>query len=35
VNGQLVPGEAPGHGVAFKPEVLKDHRVGGNEVAAR
>lgn len=30
-----VPAEAPGHGVAFKPEVLKDHRVGGGEVTAR
>ena len=34
-DGVLKPGEAPGHGVAFKPEVLKDHRVGGNEVKAR
>ena len=35
VNGELKPGEAPGHGVVFKSEVLKDHRVGGNEVSAR
>ncbi|HWV83031.1 MAG TPA: mandelate racemase/muconate lactonizing enzyme family protein [Hyphomicrobiaceae bacterium] len=35
VDGVLKPGEAPGHGVAFKPEVLKDHRVGGNEVTTR
>lgn len=31
VNGVLQPSEAPGHGVAFKPEVLKDYRVGGFE----
>ena len=35
INGELKPGEAPGHGVVFKSEVLKDHRVGGNEVSAR
>ncbi|MBN9263566.1 MAG: bifunctional D-altronate/D-mannonate dehydratase, partial [Hyphomicrobium sp.] len=34
-RGMLHPGQAPGHGVAFKPEILKDHRVGGNEVKAR
>jgi hypothetical protein len=25
----LKPLERPGHGLRFKPEVLKDHRVGG------
>jgi L-alanine-DL-glutamate epimerase-like enolase superfamily enzyme len=35
VDGVLRPGEAPGHGIAFKPDVLRDHRVGGNEVTAR
>jgi L-alanine-DL-glutamate epimerase-like enolase superfamily enzyme len=32
VNGMLAPSEAPGHGLAFKPEMLKDFRVGGFEV---
>jgi L-alanine-DL-glutamate epimerase-like enolase superfamily enzyme len=31
-GGVLRPPERPGHGVAFKPEVLQDHRVGGGEV---
>ncbi len=35
VDGMLVPGEDPGHGAVFKPEVLKDFRVGGGEVTAR
>lgn len=33
VDGMLKPGEAPGHGLAFKPEILKDCRVGGFERA--
>ncbi len=32
VKGMLRPPETPGHGLAFKPEVLKSHRVGGFEV---
>jgi L-alanine-DL-glutamate epimerase-like enolase superfamily enzyme len=28
-NGMMVPPERPGHGLAFRPEVLKDHRIGG------
>ena len=35
VDGVLRPGEAPGHGIAFKPDGRRDHRVGGNEVTAR
>jgi L-alanine-DL-glutamate epimerase-like enolase superfamily enzyme len=31
VAGILQPSEAPGHGVAFRPEVLRDFRVGGFE----
>jgi hypothetical protein len=30
LNG-IMPPEAPGHGLAFKPEVLRSHRVGGFE----
>jgi L-alanine-DL-glutamate epimerase-like enolase superfamily enzyme len=29
VKGMMRPLEQPGHGLRFKPEVLKDHRVGG------
>ncbi|HEX7076392.1 MAG TPA: mandelate racemase/muconate lactonizing enzyme family protein [Hyphomicrobiaceae bacterium] len=32
VDGKLRPPERPGHGLAFKPEVLTEHRVGGFEV---
>jgi L-alanine-DL-glutamate epimerase-like enolase superfamily enzyme len=32
VKGMLKPTETPGHGVAFKPELLRDARVGGAEV---
>lgn len=31
VKGMLKPSEAPGHGLAFKPEILKSCRVGGSE----
>lgn len=31
VNGMMTPPETPGHGLAFKPEVLRSHRVGGFE----
>ena len=34
VNGMLKPLEHPGHGLRFKPEVLRDHRVGGFELMA-
>jgi L-alanine-DL-glutamate epimerase-like enolase superfamily enzyme len=27
-NGTMTPPERPGHGLAFKPEVLKDHKIG-------
>ena len=32
VNGMLRPSEAPGHGIRFKPEILKSARVGGREI---
>jgi L-alanine-DL-glutamate epimerase-like enolase superfamily enzyme len=35
VNGKLRPPETPGHGLAVKPEVLKDCRVGGTETGPR
>ena len=31
-DGVVKPRETPGHGVRFKPELLKDCRVGGCEV---
>ena len=31
VGGYLRPSEAPGHGLAFEPEVLSEYRVGGFE----
>lgn len=34
VKGMLRPLEHPGHGLRFKPEVLRDHRVGGFEAKA-
>ncbi len=34
VNGTLRPREEPGHGLRFKPEILKDCRTGGFEVKA-
>ena len=34
VKGMLRPRDVPGHGAEFKPEVLKDHRIGGFEVSA-
>ena len=33
-NGMMTPPERPGHGLAFRPEVLKDHRIGGQSMAA-
>ena len=35
VGGILKPSETPGHGVAFKPELMTSNRVGGIEVKAR
>jgi L-alanine-DL-glutamate epimerase-like enolase superfamily enzyme len=35
VNGKLKPLEVPGHGMAFKPEILKSCRVGGFERLAK
>jgi L-alanine-DL-glutamate epimerase-like enolase superfamily enzyme len=32
VDGMLRPPERPGHGVRFKPEILKDCKVGGSEM---
>jgi len=33
VDGFIVPPEEPGHGVAFKPEIIRDCRIGGREVS--
>jgi L-alanine-DL-glutamate epimerase-like enolase superfamily enzyme len=33
--GRLAPPERPGHGLAFKPEILRDCRIGGFETAQR
>jgi L-alanine-DL-glutamate epimerase-like enolase superfamily enzyme len=33
-NGTMTPPERPGHGLAFRPEVLKDHRIGGQTMTA-
>jgi L-alanine-DL-glutamate epimerase-like enolase superfamily enzyme len=33
-NGTMTPPERPGHGLAFRPEVLKDHRIGGQSITA-
>lgn len=33
VRGMLRPPEDPGHGLAFRPEILRDCRVGGHETA--
>ncbi len=29
-DGTMSPPERPGHGLAFRPEILKDHRIGGS-----
>ncbi|MGI9522509.1 MAG: mandelate racemase/muconate lactonizing enzyme family protein [Hyphomicrobiaceae bacterium] len=34
VDGYVRPPEDPGHGLAFKPELLSSCRVGGSEIAA-
>jgi L-alanine-DL-glutamate epimerase-like enolase superfamily enzyme len=31
-NGMMSPPERPGHGLAFRPEILRDHRVGGQRL---
>ena len=31
-DGTMSPPERPGHGLAFRPEVLTDHRVGGQRL---
>ena len=33
-NGTMTPPERPGHGLAFRPEILKNHRVGGQRMKA-
>jgi L-alanine-DL-glutamate epimerase-like enolase superfamily enzyme len=33
-TGTMTPPERPGHGLAFRPEVLKDHRIGGQTMTA-
>lgn len=35
VAGMVRPLESPGHGLRFRPEILRDCRVGGGEVSAR
>jgi len=30
--GTMTPPERPGHGLAFRPEILKDHRIGGQRI---
>lgn len=35
VKGMVTPSETPGHGLAFKPELLKSCRVGGSESTLR
>ena len=29
---RMSPPERPGHGLAFRPEILKDHRIGGQRI---
>jgi L-alanine-DL-glutamate epimerase-like enolase superfamily enzyme len=31
-DGTMTPPERPGHGLSFRPEVLKDHRIGGQRI---
>jgi len=31
-DGTMIPPERPGHGLAFKPEILKSARIGGSRV---
>ena len=31
-DGTMSPPERPGHGLAFRPEILKDCRVGGQRM---
>ena len=31
-TGTMTPPERPGHGLAFRPEILKDHRIGGQRI---
>jgi L-alanine-DL-glutamate epimerase-like enolase superfamily enzyme len=31
-NGTMTPPERPGHGLAFRPEILKDCRIGGQRM---
>lgn len=33
-NGTMSPPERPGHGLAFRPEILKDYKVGGSRMTA-
>jgi L-alanine-DL-glutamate epimerase-like enolase superfamily enzyme len=34
-SGKLRPPESPGHGLAFKPDLLKSQRIGGSEVSSK
>jgi L-alanine-DL-glutamate epimerase-like enolase superfamily enzyme len=31
-NGNMAPPERPGHGLSFRPEILKEHRIGGQRM---
>ncbi|OJU46783.1 MAG: hypothetical protein BGN99_02840 [Alphaproteobacteria bacterium 65-37] len=31
-HGTMSPPERPGHGLAFRPEILKDHKIGGQRI---
>ena len=31
-EGTMSPPERPGHGLAFRPEILRDHRIGGQRL---
>jgi L-alanine-DL-glutamate epimerase-like enolase superfamily enzyme len=33
-DGTMQPPERPGHGLAFRPEILKDCRIGGQRMTA-
>ena len=31
-TGMMSPPERPGHGLTFRPEILRDHRIGGQRL---
>ena len=34
-TGTMAPPERPGHGLAFRPEVLKDHKIGESRMTGK